>query len=144
MTVKILVVDDEKTARTTLADILRLEGYDVTAVESGGSALSLLSEQEIDLMLLDIRMPGMDGIEVMRKAIEMSPDTQIIMLTAHGSMESAIKSLRYGAHDYLLKPSSPQELLSSVAGALARHADAQRKRLLLSQMEIIFKTIKRC
>ena len=142
MTVKILVVDDEKTARTTLAEILRLEGYDVTAVESGGSALSLLNEQDIDLVLLDIRMPGMDGIEVMRKATEISPDTQIIMLTAHGSMESAIESLRFGAHDYLLKPSSPQEILSSVAGALARHADAQRKRLLLGQMETSLRQLK--
>jgi len=142
MTAKIVVVDDEKAARRSLADILRLEGYDVTAVEDGLSALALLNEQEIDLMLLDIRMPGMDGIEVMQKATEISPYTQIIMLTAHGSMESAIESLRYGAHDYLIKPSSPQEILSSVAGALARHAEAQRKRLLLGQMETSLQQLK--
>ena len=142
MTSKILVVDDEKTARISLAEILRLEGYDVLAVDDGESALSILNEQNFDLMLLDIRMPGMDGIEVMQKAAEMSPDTQIIMLTAHGSMESVIESLRYGAHDYLLKPSSPQEILSSVAGALARHADAQRKRLLLGQMETSLQQLK--
>ena len=142
MTVKILVVDDEKAALRSLADILRLEGYDVTAVEDGISALALLNEQDIDLMLLDIRMPGMDGIEVMQQTTEISPDTQIIMLTAHGSMESAIESLRYGAHDYLIKPSSPQEILSSVAGALARHAEAQRKRLLLGQMETSLQQLK--
>ena len=142
MTVKILVVDDEKAARKSLADILRLEGYDVSTVEDGPSALKLLKEQAIDLILLDIRMPGMDGSEVMQQATEISPDTQIIMLTAHGSMESAIESLRYGAHDYLIKPSSPQEILSSVAGALARHADAQRKKLLLGQMETSLRQLK--
>jgi len=142
MTVNILVVDDEKAARKSLADILRLEGYDVNAVEDGPSALKLLKEQAVDLMLLDIRMPGTDGIEVMQQATEISPDTQIIMLTAHGSMESAIESLRYGAHDYLIKPSTPQEILSSVAGALARHADAQRKRLLIGQMETSLQQLK--
>ena len=142
MTVRILVVDDEEAARKSLADILRLEGYDVTSAEDGKSALELLKEQEINLMLLDIRMPGMDGIDVMQQATEVSPETQIIMLTAHGSMESAIESLRYGAHDYLIKPSSPQEILSSVAGALARHAEAQRKRLLLGQMETSLQQLK--
>ena len=142
MTANILVVDDEKAARKSLADILRLEGYDVTAVEDGPNALKLLEDQAFDLMLLDIRMPGMDGIEVMQKSLEISSDMQIIMLTAHGSMESAIEALRYGAHDYLIKPSSPQEILSSVAGAMARHAEAQRKRLLLGQMETSLQQLK--
>lgn len=142
MTANILVVDDEKAARKSLADILRLEGYDVTAVEDGPSALELLGEQEFDLILLDIRMPGMDGIDVMQRAVEISPDMQIIMLTAHGSMESAIDALRYGAHDYLIKPSSPQEILSSVAGAMARQAEAQRKRLLLGQLETSLQQLK--
>ena len=142
MTANILVVDDEKAARKSLADILRLEGYDVSAAKDGPSALVMLEDQDFDLMLLDIRMPGMDGIEVMQKAIEISPDMQIIMLTAHGSMESAIDALRYGAHDYLIKPSSPQEILSSVAGAMARHAESQRKRLLLGQMETSLQQLK--
>ena len=142
MKAKILVVDDEKVARKSLADILRLEGYEVAEVEDGSNALEVLEAKEIDLMLLDIRMPGMDGIEVMQKASELAPDTEIIMLTAHGSMESAVESLRYGAHDYLIKPSSPQEILSSVAGALARRAEAQRKRLLLGQMETSLQQLK--
>ncbi len=142
MTANILVVDDEKAARKSLADILRLEGYDVTAVEDGENALKLLGDQAFDLMLLDIRMPGMDGIEVMQKAVDISPDMQIIMLTAHGSMESAIEALRYGAHDYLIKPSSPQEILSSVAGAMARHTESQRKRLLLGQLETSLQQLK--
>jgi len=142
MTIKILVVDDEKAARKSLADILRLEGYDVDAVDDGSKALELLDVQSFDLMLLDIRMPGVDGVEVMQKAIEISPDTQIILLTAHGSMESAIEALRYGAHDYLIKPSSPQEILSSVASALAQHAETQHKRLLLDQLENSLQQLK--
>jgi DNA-binding response OmpR family regulator len=135
MTAKILVVDDEKTARMSLADILRIEGYNVTTAESGVEAVKEFSENSYDLMLLDIKMPGMDGVEVMQKAIEITPDTLIILLTAHGSMESAIAALRKGAHDYLIKPSSPQEILSSVASGLSRRSETQHKRLLLDQLD---------
>ena len=90
MTAKILIVDDEKTARMSLADILRMEGYNVSTAENGVEAVKLFSETAFDLMLLDIKMPGMDGVEVMQKAVEVSPDTLIILLTAHGSMESAV------------------------------------------------------
>ncbi len=138
----ILVVDDERAARKSLAEILRLEGYEVTAVEDGENALKLLDDLAFDLMLLDIRMPGLDGIEVMQKAAEILPEMQIIMLTAHGSMDSAIEALRYGAHDYLIKPSSHQEILSSVAGAMARQAESQRKRLLLGQLETSLQQLK--
>jgi DNA-binding response OmpR family regulator len=135
MTAKILVVDDEKVARVSLAEILRLEGYKVSIAASGPEALKELGDSNFDLMLLDIKMPGMDGIEVMNKAVEIAPDTFIILLTAHGSMESAIDALRQGAHDYLIKPSSPQEILSSVAAGLSRRAEIQHKRLLLDQLD---------
>jgi DNA-binding response OmpR family regulator len=142
MAIKILVVDDEKASRKTLGDILRLEGYDVITAADGTKALAILEEDNIDLMLLDIRMPGIDGVEVMQKTPEISSDTQIIMLTAHGTMESAIEALRYGAYDYLIKPSSPHEILSSVASALARHAEMQRKKLILGQMETSLQQLK--
>lgn len=135
MKANILVVDDEKIARISLADILKIEGYNVTDAASGQAALDALREAEFDLMLLDIKMPGMDGIEVMRKASKIAPDTLVILLTAHGSMESAIEALRHGAHDYLIKPSSPHEILSSVAAGLARRSESQHKRLLLNQLE---------
>jgi DNA-binding response OmpR family regulator len=142
MAARILVVDDEKIARKSLADILQLEGYEVKTVEDGPSALADLKNHDFELILLDIRMPKMDGIEVMRQAKEISPNTQVILLTAHGSMESAIEALRFGAHDYLIKPSSPQEILSSIAGALARYSETQRKRLLLGQMETSLQQLK--
>ena len=83
---KILLADDDNSVRRVIQFKLKKEGFDVTAVEDGPSALALLKEKNVDLMLLDIRMPGMDGIAVMQQATEISPDTQIVMLTAHGSM----------------------------------------------------------
>lgn len=142
MKTKILVVDDEETARISLADILRLEGYEVKAVASGEAAIESLEEDSYDLMLLDIKMPGMDGVEVMLQATEMAPDTLIILLTAYGSLETAVDALRYGAHDYLTKPASPHEILSSVASGLARRAENQRKRLLLGQLESSLQELK--
>jgi len=139
---KILVVDDEETARISLADILRLEGYEVKAVASGEAAIESLEEDSYDLMLLDIKMPGMDGVEVMLQATEMAPDTLIILLTAYGSLETAVDALRHGAHDYLTKPASPHEILSSVASGLARRSENQRKRLLLGQLESSLQELK--
>ena len=135
MTAKILVVDDEKIARVTLAEILRMEGYSVSEAGDGPEALAAVKDNSFDLVLLDLKMPGMDGIEVMQKLAEITPDTLVIMLTAHGSMESAIEALRQGAHDYLTKPSSPQESLSSVAAGLGRRAENQHRRILLDQLD---------
>jgi DNA-binding response OmpR family regulator len=83
----------------------------------------------VDLMLLDLRMPGMSGLEVIKVMSQMSPDTEIIMLTAHGSMETAVEALRHRIHDYLLKPASPTQVLESVARGLSRRtakAELQR------------------
>ena len=131
----IIVVDDEPTARKSLAEILRLEGYQVTAAENGHEAVDALSAETFDVMLLDIRMPGMDGHEVLQHATKLAPECQIILLTAHGTLESAIEALRQGAHDYLLKPASPHEILSSVSRGIVRRTDSERKRRLLEQME---------
>lgn len=139
---KILVVDDDETTRRTLAEILRLEHYQVNTVGSGESALDLLSSEEYDLMLLDLRMPEMDGVEVMQNAAKLSPETEIILLTAHGSLESAIEGIRHAVHDYLLKPIAPQELLGSIATGIARRAEKKRKHLLLSQMERSLQQLK--
>jgi DNA-binding response OmpR family regulator len=139
---KILVVDDESTARKSWSDILKLEGYQVATAASGEAAVSALQKETYDIMLLDLRMPGMDGLEVLKTAGKLSPDTQIIVLTAHGSLESAIEALRQGAHDYLLKPASPDQVMSSVAAAFANKAEAQHKRLLIGQLEASLKQLK--
>lgn len=151
MRARILVVDDEKNVRQTLHDLLIIEGYDVVAVESGEAALEALRTSQagsrtpddgFDLMLLDLKMPGIDGIETLRQASKIVPDLKVILLTGHGSMESAIASLRLGAQDYLLKPLQANEILSSVARGLAQRVEQQRKRLLLQQLETGIKQLK--
>jgi DNA-binding response OmpR family regulator len=116
----ILVVDDEPVTRQSLTDILRLEGYTVSSVANGEAAVDYIRAYSVDLMLLDLRMPGMSGLEVIKVTTQLSPDTEIIMLTAHGSMETAVEALRQRIHDYLLKPASPAQVLESVSRGLAR------------------------
>lgn len=111
----ILVVDDEDVARRSVTKILQLEGYQVHAAEDGNVALETLSSGSFDAILLDLRMPGIDGVEVMHQAAKIAPETQIILLTAHGSLVSAIEALHYQAFDYLLKPIAPADLLKSVS-----------------------------
>ncbi len=139
---KILVVDDEPTARRSWRDILRLEGYQVETAADGETALEAMKETAFDVVLLDLKMPGMGGLGVLRTASKLYPETQIIVLTAHGSLDSAIEALRQGAHDYLLKPASPEDVLDSVAGALAIRAEMQHKRLLLGQLESSLQQLK--
>lgn len=117
---KILIVDDEEIARLTLADILRLEGHTIRAVGSGEAAVAALREGEYDVMVLDLRMPGMGGLDVLRVVIDQSEYLQVIVLTAHGSMDTAIQALRFRVHDYLLKPVSPQQILASISKAIDR------------------------
>lgn len=133
---KILVVDDEQTARDSLADILQLEGCQVNKAANGEQALDALRRELYDLILLDLKMPGMDGLDVLRQAALMAPETQIILLTAHGSLESAIEALRFGAHDYLLKPCPPDQIVRSVQSGLARRTELINKRLLLQQLDV--------
>jgi DNA-binding response OmpR family regulator len=121
----ILVVDDEPIERQTLTDILRLEGYRVASVASGEAAVDFVRHNAVDLMVLDLRMPGMSGLDVIKVVGQMSPDIEIILLTAHGSLESAIDALRSRVHDYLLKPASPTQILESVARGLARRSARQ-------------------
>lgn len=138
----ILIVDDEATARMSLAEILQLEGYRVTIAEDGEKALEVLDEDIFDVMVLDIKMPGIDGVEVLKRIGQTLPDFKVILLTAHGSLESAIEAVRQGAHDYLLKPASPGDILSSVNRAMHALSDTDRRRRLIEQMEASLKQLK--
>ncbi|HNK62779.1 MAG TPA: response regulator transcription factor [Anaerolineales bacterium] len=116
----ILVVDDEPVARQSLTDILKLEGYVVNSVPNGQAAVEHVRVQSVDLMIVDLKMPGMDGLEVIQVVNQISPETEIILLTAHGSIESAMQALRLRIHDYLLKPASPAQVIASVKKGLSR------------------------
>jgi len=123
----ILVVDDEPVARQSLSDILRLEGYTVTAMPNGELAVEHVRRYSVDLILLDLKMPGMNGLDVVQVVNQISPDTEIILLTAYGSMESAVQALRQRVHDYLLKPASPLQIIESVNRGLERRAARLRE-----------------
>jgi DNA-binding response OmpR family regulator len=142
MKAKILVVDDEPAVRESLDEILRLEGYHVVSVQNGDLAVKTLQSESFDLILLDLKMPGMNGIDVMRLATKIAPDTKIILLTGHGSLESAIEALRHSAHDYLIKPIPTHELLASVGRAIAQRTELQKKRMLLEQLDISLQRLK--
>ncbi len=142
----LLIVDDEDTARTSLADILRLEGYQVDTASGGELAIQKIMKHNFDLILLDLKMPGVDGLDVLR-TIAAQADSQarslsaaqlpptVIMLTAHGSLESAIEALRQGAHDYLLKPSSPEQILNSVRQGLSSRTAQIQQSLRIQELE---------
>ncbi len=132
---KILVVDDEDAIRLSLAELLTRDGYQVLAVESGERALAYITSQQFDLAVLDLRLKGITGMEVLAALREQALDTAVIVLTAHGSMETAINALRQGAHDYLLKPCNAASLRESVRTALLKRQREQRQRALLLQVE---------
>jgi DNA-binding response OmpR family regulator len=133
---RILVVDDEVSARISLAEVLRLEGYGVEIAESGEQALDILSKQApFDLMILDLKMPGMDGLTVTKTVQKSSPETVIILLTAFGTLETAIQAIRSGAHDYLLKPCPIPQILESVHEGLTKRRQEQHRRELVGQLE---------
>jgi signal transduction histidine kinase len=125
-TSKILVVDDEQSVATTIKAILQLDGNEVTAVTSGKAALDLLGKQEFDVVLTDLRLDDLDGIEILRETQKLWPDTVSIMLTGYASLESAVTALRSGAYDYLIKPSDVDELRATVGRALERRRLRQR------------------
>lgn len=127
-TARILVVDDEDRVREGLGWSLGMTGYQVESASSGPAALALLARGGFDLLLLDIAMPGMDGVEVMERARHLQPDLAVIVLTGHARLDSAIAAVKWGASDYLLKPVSIQNLQAAVGQALAaRTEDLQRQ-----------------
>ena len=122
----ILVVDDEPVARQSLSDILKLEGYNVASAPNGQAAVEHVRTHPVDLMIVDLRMPGMDGLEVVQVVNQIAPDTEVILLTAFGSTETAIQALRLRIHDYLLKPASPVQIIATVKKGLARRSGKSR------------------
>src|SRR5947209_12647156 len=116
----ILVVDDEKPQREILEAILSGEGYDVTTAASGEAALRIAREHRFDLALTDLKMTGMDGIELLSKLLAFDSSIIVILLTAHGSIDSAKEALRRGAFDYLEKPFEREQLLETIRRALLR------------------------
>lgn len=118
---RILIVDDEEDLTLGYSKCLLKVGYEVTTAASGEEAIDVLKKEIFDLALLDIRLPQMDGMEVLSKALDIDPDLVVIMITAHGSVQSAVDAMRLGAHDYLMKGFDNDELRVVVKKALDVH-----------------------
>ncbi|MBN1487645.1 MAG: response regulator transcription factor [Anaerolineae bacterium] len=139
---RILVVDDEAAERVTLGEVLRLEGYHVTLAASGEEALSISkNERPFDVAILDLRLPGMDGIQVLAGIRQHSPDTIVILITGYGTLETAIQALRKGAYDFLLKPCPVDEVLAAVRRALSDIKQERHRRSLVSQLQQTLKEL---
>jgi two-component system response regulator AtoC len=118
---KILVVDDELFVRELLLEFLSTQDYEVSLADSGEKAVKLLQTQPVDLILLDLKMPGIDGIETLRQMKEIDPNALAIIMTGYPTIESSIDALRHGAYDYVIKPFKLNELKSTIEKALQEH-----------------------
>ncbi len=119
-TARILVIDDDPAIRLALKGLLTSDGYQVVTVESGEAGLELARESHFDLALIDLKLLGIGGIQVLAALRQIAPDTVAIILTAHASLETAVEAIHHGAHDYLFKPCTPAELRESVRAGLAK------------------------
>ncbi len=117
---KLLILDDEKSIRTTLREILEYEKFEVEEAKDGEEGLSMLKTGHFDLVLCDIKMPKMDGIEVLEKARELDIETQFIMISAHGAIETAVEATKKGAFDFIQKPPDLNRLLLTIRNALEK------------------------
>src|SRR5690606_34450730 len=130
MSYNILVVDDEAAIRTSLAGILEDENYTVRTAASGPEALDAVSEKMPDLVLLDIWMDGMDGLEVLSRLKRRSPDLPVIMISGHGTIETAVQATQKGAYDFIEKPPQVERLMITIERAI-REYKLRRENLLL-------------
>lgn len=124
---KVLVVDDEVDFLETLVKRLKKRQITATGVTSGKTALELLENEHFDVVILDVRMPGMDGIETLKAMKRMRPIMEVIMLTGHASVESGMQGMQYGAFDYVIKPAEIDILLEKVHQAFERRLLHEKK-----------------
>jgi two-component system, NtrC family, nitrogen regulation response regulator NtrX len=127
---KILVIDDERSIRNTLKDILEYEKYEVDLAEDGIKALEKVKTAEYDIILCDIKMPGMDGIEVLEKLGEYTPDTPVVMISGHGNIDTAVDSIKKGAFDYIEKPLDLNRLLITIRNAMDKSSLVTETKIL--------------
>ena len=142
-TASLLVVDDEESVAVTMGAILEMDGYRVSLATSGAEALQKLREDEFDLVLTDLRLDDADGLSIVNEVGRVNPDSVSIILTGYASMESAIKALREGAYDYLIKPCDVDELRAVVARGIERRQLATQLKARLADLEQANNTIHR-
>lgn len=141
MNKRILVVDDEKNIRMTLKQCLKGEKYDVELAVNGEEGLKKLKEESFDLVLLDIKMPGLTGMEVLKRLREIGNNVKVIMMTAYGTIDRAVEAMKLGAIDFLSKPFTPEEIRKIVNDVLSRE---ELKEEELESFEDVVEFAKKC
>ena len=139
---RILIVDDELIVRDSLQKWFDSEGYDTGAMASGREALTAIQKTQWDLALLDIKMPGMDGMELQKKLREVDPELTVIIMTGYASVETAVQALKAGAYDYVTKPIDPDELIHLVNNALGHRRYRRELEQLRENLQEIYHETK--
>jgi len=137
----VLIVDDEKNIRLTLSIALESMELEIDTAMNGEEALVKLGQKEFGLILLDLKMPGMDGMEVLQKVSEIRPDIRVIIITAHGTIESAVDAMKLGAVDFIQKPFSPDEIRKLVSKVIDRDKIDEQK---VTDYDSYIELAKRC
>jgi DNA-binding NtrC family response regulator len=128
MKTRILIVDDEEEFVEALSERLTIRDYDVATSLDGDDAIEKVKKYNFDVIILDVRLPGIDGVDVLKKIKESKPISEVIMLTGHATVETAIEGMKLGAYDYLMKPCETDELISKINGAYEKKV-AQEERI---------------
>jgi DNA-binding NtrC family response regulator len=137
MKIRVLIVDDEEEFAQSLSERLTIRDFDVTTSLSGEDALKKLKGYNFDLVILDVAMPGMDGVEVLREIKRIKPLTEVIMLTGHATVEAAIEGMKLGALDFLMKPCETEELVAKINKAYEKKAEHEERIRAAKVSEII-------
>jgi len=136
MNVKVLLIDDEEEFVETLAERLQTRGFSVSTALSGDEGLGRLDQMKPDVVILDVLMPGKNGIQTLKEIRERDPLVEIMMLTGHATIDTAIEGLKLGAFDYLKKPTDTKELIEKILRAYARKSE-QEERIRRAQLDKI-------
>lgn len=138
---KILVIDDERSIRNTLKDILEYEKYEVDLAEDGTKGIEKIRTAEYDIVLCDIKMPGLDGIEVLERLVVLAPDTPVVMISGHGNIDTAVDSIKKGAFDYIEKPLDLNRLLITIRNAMDKSTLVTETKILKKKVNKKFEII---
>jgi DNA-binding NtrC family response regulator len=138
MKIKVLLVDDEKDFIESLAERLQLRDFEVTTALNGNDAINLMQESDYDIIVLDVKMPGKDGIETLKEIKNIKQLPQIIMLTGHATVESAIQGMKLGAYDYIMKPTVTEDLIVLINKAY-KIVEEHKERISRAEIDNIVK-----
>jgi two-component system nitrogen regulation response regulator NtrX len=132
---KIIVIDDSKSIRTNLHDILSDEGHEIEVAADGKAGLEMITDKEVDLVLLDVKLPGMDGIEVLKRIKHVKPEIEVILISGHGTIATAVEAMRAGAYDFVEKPLSMERVLIMADHALERRKFNRERQIWLQRQD---------